>query len=50
MSCCPVLPNSLVDLPDTGDGEEQEEEEEEEEEEETEDEFDFNDVSESDGE
>ena len=41
-----MLPNSLVDLLDTGDREEEEEEEEEE----NEDEFDFDDFSESDGE
>ena len=44
-SCGPVLPNSLVDLLDTGDREEEEEEEEE-----NEDEFDFDDFNESDGE
>ena len=41
-SCDPVLPNSLVDLLDTGGREEEEEEEE--------DEFDFEHFSESDGE
>ena len=44
-SCGPVLPNSLVDLLDTGDREEEEEEEGE-----NEDEFDFDDFRESDGE
>ena len=39
-SCGPVLPNSLVDILDTGDREEEEEEEE----------FDFDDFSESNGE
>ena len=41
-SCRPVLPNSLVDLLDTGDREEEEDEKE--------DEADFDDFSESDGE
>ena len=44
-SCGPVLPNSLVDLLDTGDREEGDEEEEK-----NEDEFDFDGFSESDGE
>ena len=44
-SCGPVLPNSLVELLDTGNREEEEDEEEG-----KEDEFDFDDFSESDGE
>ena len=44
-SCGPVLPVSLVNILDTGDGEKKEEEVEEE----NEDEFDFHDFSKSDG-